>query len=203
MDVRFPPYFLSMPHLVYNYWLLHHSLPNPSNGSLPNAKPAAPKIIAKKVQSAPKCLAPSKIDSADASKESLEPEVHDEKKEDKVKDGETSREDENDTSNQLKMKRRVACDICSKSFCDKGALKIHTSAVHLREMHTCTVAGCGKQFSSRRSRNRHSSNTNPKLHMPESMGGGGPPVKPLETFWPAARLFFAKEHPLDLSLNVI
>ncbi|KAJ1368329.1 hypothetical protein KIN20_029438 [Parelaphostrongylus tenuis] len=67
-----------------------------------------------------------------------------------------------------KMKKRVLCERCNKSFCDKGALKIHTSAVHLKEMHMCTIPGCGKEFSSRRSRNRHSANTNPKLHMPET-----------------------------------
>ncbi|RNA04799.1 zinc finger basonuclin-1-like [Brachionus plicatilis] len=32
-------------------------------------------------------------------------------------------------------------------------------------MHKCTVAGCNMVFSSRRSRNRHSANPNPKLHM--------------------------------------
>ena len=47
-----------------------------------------------------------------------------------------------------------------------GALKIHFSAVHLREMHKCTVDGCNMMFSSRRSRNRHSANPNPKLHSP-------------------------------------
>uniref|UniRef100_A0A1I8AZV9 C2H2-type domain-containing protein n=1 Tax=Meloidogyne hapla TaxID=6305 RepID=A0A1I8AZV9_MELHA len=46
------------------------------------------------------------------------------------------------------QKKRVLCQKCSKTFCDKGALKIHNSAVHLKEMH----------------RNRHSSNPNPKLH---------------------------------------
>ncbi|KAH7694249.1 Zinc fingerC2H2 type family protein [Aphelenchoides avenae] len=51
-----------------------------------------------------------------------------------------------------------------KTFCDKGALKIHNSAVHLKEMHKCTVKGCEMMFSSRRSRNRHSANPNPKLH---------------------------------------
>jgi hypothetical protein len=59
-------------------------------------------------------------------------------------------------------KRRVQCEICQRSFCDKGALKIHNSAVHLRETHVCTVTGCGRVFSSRRSRNRHSGN--PNLH---------------------------------------
>ncbi len=62
-------------------------------------------------------------------------------------------------------KKRVQCHVCLKTFCDKGALKIHFSAVHLREMHKCTVGGCNMVFSSRRSRNRHSANPNPKLHM--------------------------------------
>ncbi|XP_017892653.1 zinc finger protein basonuclin-2-like isoform X2 [Ceratina calcarata] len=63
-------------------------------------------------------------------------------------------------------KKRVQCNVCLKTFCDKGALKIHFSAVHLREMHQCTVKGCIMMFSSRRSRNRHSANPNPKLHSP-------------------------------------
>ena len=41
----------------------------------------------------------------------------------------------------LKGKKRVLCTACHKTFCDKGALKIHYSAVHLKEMHKCTVAG--------------------------------------------------------------
>ncbi|GMS81268.1 hypothetical protein PENTCL1PPCAC_3443, partial [Pristionchus entomophagus] len=61
-------------------------------------------------------------------------------------------------------KKRVTCDMCGKSYCDKGALKIHTSAVHLKEMQLCTVPGCTKEFTSRRSRNRHSKNKNMKLH---------------------------------------
>ena len=64
-------------------------------------------------------------------------------------------------------KKRVQCNVCMKTFCDKGALKIHFSAVHLREMHKCTVSGCNMMFSSRRSRNRHSANPNPKLHTPQ------------------------------------
>ncbi|CAF3411418.1 unnamed protein product [Rotaria socialis] len=63
-------------------------------------------------------------------------------------------------------KKRVQCNVCMKTFCDKGALKIHFSAVHLREMHRCTTPGCTMMFSSRRSRNRHSANPNPKLHLP-------------------------------------
>lgn len=63
-------------------------------------------------------------------------------------------------------KKRIQCNVCFKTFCDKGALKIHFSAVHLKEMHKCTVEGCVMMFSSRRSRNRHSANPNPKLHSP-------------------------------------
>lgn len=63
-------------------------------------------------------------------------------------------------------KKRIQCNVCFKTFCDKGALKIHFSAVHLKEMHKCTVDGCVMMFSSRRSRNRHSANPNPKLHSP-------------------------------------
>jgi len=70
--------------------------------------------------------------------------------------------------NPITGKRRVQCAVCLKTFCDKGALKIHFSAVHLREMHKCTVKGCTMMFSSRRSRNRHSANPNPKLHSPYS-----------------------------------
>ena len=33
-------------------------------------------------------------------------------------------------------------------------------------MHKCSVDGCNMMFSSRRSRNRHSANPNPKLHTP-------------------------------------
>ncbi|KAG5671972.1 hypothetical protein PVAND_002136 [Polypedilum vanderplanki] len=66
--------------------------------------------------------------------------------------------------NPVTGKKRIRCNVCFKSFCDKGALKIHFSAVHLREMHKCTVEGCNMMFSSRRSRNRHSANPNPKLH---------------------------------------
>ena len=64
-------------------------------------------------------------------------------------------------------KKRVQCNVCMKTFCDKGALKIHFSAVHLREMHKCSMHGCNMMFSSRRSRNRHSANPNPKLHTPQ------------------------------------
>ncbi|GAA38449.2 zinc finger protein basonuclin-2 [Clonorchis sinensis] len=68
-------------------------------------------------------------------------------------------------SSVSRNKKRVLCTTCKKSFCDKGALKIHYSAVHLKEMHKCTIKGCSMWFSSRRSRNRHSANPNPRLHM--------------------------------------
>ena len=68
--------------------------------------------------------------------------------------------------NPVTGKKRVQCHACLKTFCDKGALKIHFSAVHLKEMHKCSVDGCTMMFSSRRSRNRHSANPNPKLHTP-------------------------------------
>ncbi|KAL3318031.1 basonuclin 1, partial [Cichlidogyrus casuarinus] len=75
---------------------------------------------------------------------------------------------QNSASSFMRNKRRVICTTCKKSFCDKGALKIHYSAVHLREMHKCTIVGCNMWFSSRRSRNRHSANPNPRLHMSHS-----------------------------------
>jgi len=46
---------------------------------------------------------------------------------------------------------------------------VRCSAVHLKEMHRCTVDGCTMMFSSRRSRNRHSANPNPKLHLPQTV----------------------------------
>ncbi|XP_074555120.1 zinc finger protein basonuclin-2 [Halichoeres trimaculatus] len=61
-------------------------------------------------------------------------------------------------------KGRVCCGVCGKSFYDKGTLKIHYNAVHLKIKHHCTVAGCTMVFSSLRSRNRHSANPNPRLH---------------------------------------
>ncbi|XP_021167441.2 zinc finger protein basonuclin-2-like [Fundulus heteroclitus] len=61
-------------------------------------------------------------------------------------------------------KGRVSCGVCGKSFYDKGTLKIHYNAVHLKIKHRCTVTGCTMVFSSLRSRNRHSANPNPRLH---------------------------------------
>ncbi|KAM3590550.1 uncharacterized protein V6R79_011680 [Siganus canaliculatus] len=70
-------------------------------------------------------------------------------------------------------KGRVCCGVCGKSFYDKGTLKIHYNAVHLKIKHRCTVAGCSMVFSSLRSRNRHSANPNPRLHTGASRSGGG------------------------------
>ncbi|XP_056101018.1 zinc finger protein basonuclin-2 isoform X3 [Rhinichthys klamathensis goyatoka] len=61
-------------------------------------------------------------------------------------------------------KGRVSCDECAKTFYDKGTLKIHFNAVHLKIKHRCTISGCNMMFSSLRSRNRHSANPNPRLH---------------------------------------
>ncbi|XP_019801240.2 zinc finger protein basonuclin-1 isoform X4 [Tursiops truncatus] len=63
-------------------------------------------------------------------------------------------------------KGRVFCTACEKTFYDKGTLKIHYNAVHLKIKHKCTIEGCNMVFSSLRSRNRHSANPNPRLHMP-------------------------------------
>lgn len=89
-------------------------------------------------------------------------------------------------------KKRVLCTACNKTFCDKGALKIHYSAVHLKEMHKCTVEGCNMMFSSRRSRNRHSANPNPKLHMPNQK----------RKLPDGATLVDDKGHPLSLATSV-
>ncbi|KAJ7994760.1 hypothetical protein DPEC_G00252820 [Dallia pectoralis] len=78
-------------------------------------------------------------------------------------------------------KGRVYCSACDKTFYDKGTLKIHYNAVHLKIKHKCTIDGCNMVFSSLRSRNRHSANPNPRLHMPmnrnnrdkDLRGGGG------------------------------
>ncbi|XP_028833306.1 zinc finger protein basonuclin-1 [Denticeps clupeoides] len=64
----------------------------------------------------------------------------------------------------LRRKGRVSCSACTKTFYDKGTLKIHHNAVHLKIKHRCTVPGCPTVFSSLRSRNRHSANPNPRLH---------------------------------------
>ncbi|XP_072555084.1 zinc finger protein basonuclin-2-like [Paramormyrops kingsleyae] len=63
-------------------------------------------------------------------------------------------------------KSRVCCNACGKTFYDKGTQKIHYNAVHLKIKHCCTIEGCNMVFSSLRSRNWHSANPNPRLHMP-------------------------------------
>ncbi|XP_032906400.1 zinc finger protein basonuclin-1-like isoform X2 [Amblyraja radiata] len=77
-----------------------------------------------------------------------------------------SRDRSMETPGSLSTKGRVYCSACEKTFYDKGTLKIHYNAVHLKIKHKCTVGGCNMVFSSLRSRNRHSSNPNPRLHMP-------------------------------------
>ncbi|KAL2079375.1 hypothetical protein ACEWY4_025119 [Coilia grayii] len=64
----------------------------------------------------------------------------------------------------VKRQRTISCSACAKTFYDKGTLKIHYNAVHLKIKHGCTVPGCTALFSSLRSRNRHSANPNPRLH---------------------------------------
>lgn len=56
----------------------------------------------------------------------------------------------------------ILCNICHKTYSNKGTLRVHYKTVHLREMHKCKVPGCSMVFSSVRSRNRHSQN--PNLH---------------------------------------
>lgn len=102
---------------------------------------------------------------------------------------------ENEHKMQLKgSKKRVQCSVCLKSYCDRGALKIHVSAVHLRELHRCTVRGCPMVFTTRRSRNRHALNLNPKLHQP----GGGSDSKTLIS----RRKSRAKRELTDLDLDL-
>ncbi|KAK1327814.1 hypothetical protein QTO34_012722 [Cnephaeus nilssonii] len=42
-------------------------------------------------------------------------------------------------------KGRVFCTACEKTFYDKGTLKIHYNAVHLKIKHKCTVEGCNME----------------------------------------------------------
>ncbi|XP_025026321.1 zinc finger protein basonuclin-1 [Python bivittatus] len=83
-------------------------------------------------------------------------------------------------------KGRVFCTACEKTFYDKGTLKIHYNAVHLKIKHKCTIEGCNMVFSSLRSRNRHSANPNPRLHMPMNRNNrdkdlrNGLPIRGLE-----------------------
>jgi len=62
----------------------------------------------------------------------------------------------------------MTCHVCpapTASFRDRLALKEHLEAVHPREAHRCTVPGCDKLFSTRKSRNRHSQNDNLHRHL--------------------------------------
>jgi len=57
----------------------------------------------------------------------------------------------------------AVCHVCGQSFHDNLVLKEHVETLHPREMYRCTVPGCDKIFSTRKSRNRHSQNDN--LHL--------------------------------------
>lgn len=54
----------------------------------------------------------------------------------------------------------AVCHVCQQTFFDNLVLKEHVEKVHPREMYRCTVPGCDKIFSTRKSRNRHSQNDN-------------------------------------------
>ncbi|XP_066526860.1 zinc finger protein basonuclin-2 [Hoplias malabaricus] len=83
-------------------------------------------------------------------------------------------------------KGRVSCSACGKTFYDKGTLKIHYNAVHLKIKHRCTIEGCNMVFSSLRSRNRHSANPNPRLHTPTLRGAHSPqPLQPRASILPS------------------
>ena len=58
------------------------------------------------------------------------------------------------------------CHICQEQFRDNLVLKEHFEKVHPKEMYHCTIAGCDKIFSTRKSRNRHSQNENLHKHLP-------------------------------------
>ena len=60
----------------------------------------------------------------------------------------------------------VQCHICQEQFKDNLVLKEHFEKVHPKEMFHCTIAGCDKIFSTRKSRNRHSQNENLHKHLP-------------------------------------
>ena len=60
------------------------------------------------------------------------------------------------------------CHICQEQFRDNLVLKEHFEKVHPKEMYHCTIAGCDKIFSTRKSRNRHSQNDNLHKHLPPS-----------------------------------
>lgn len=59
----------------------------------------------------------------------------------------------------------VVCHICQDPFKDNLALKEHQERAHPKEMYRCTIGGCDKIFSTRKSRNRHSQNENLHKHL--------------------------------------
>ncbi|XP_077971602.1 uncharacterized protein LOC120346667 [Styela clava] len=52
------------------------------------------------------------------------------------------------------------CHLCGKEFKNVYSVKLHIKNVHLKEMWQCTVPGCNATFPSKRSRDRHSANSN-------------------------------------------
>lgn len=52
------------------------------------------------------------------------------------------------------------CHLCGKEFKNVYSVKLHIKNVHLKEMWKCTVNGCNATFPSKRSRDRHSANSN-------------------------------------------
>ena len=62
----------------------------------------------------------------------------------------------------------AVCHVCGQAFQDNLVLKEHVEKLHPREMFRCTVPGCDKIFSTRKSRNRHSQNDNLHYVIPSS-----------------------------------
>ena len=52
------------------------------------------------------------------------------------------------------------CTTCGKVFQNQLGVKAHYQNVHLKLMHKCNIEGCSATFPSKRSRDRHSANTN-------------------------------------------
>ncbi len=68
--------------------------------------------------------------------------------------------------NGFLKKGRVFCSACEKTFYDKGTLKIHYNAVHLKIKHKCTIGAATWSLVPYAVGERHSANPNPRLHMP-------------------------------------
>ena len=62
----------------------------------------------------------------------------------------------------------VKCHVCNQKFRDNLHLKEHFEKLHPKEMFHCTILGCEKIFSTRKSRNRHSQNDNLHRHLSPS-----------------------------------